>query len=197
MILERKTKIAYIIPSLDAGGAERFVLDLIHNLDKTKFVVSLVLFSHGGFFLEEAKQMGIEVVVLEKKRKLDILNFVKLYKTIKRIRPDIVHTELGGDIYGRLVAKMLGVKVIVSTEQNVDRNEKGMMKCLKKWTNSLGDMVVAISLAVKDDLRRRYESKENKMRVIYNGIRTEKFLVEEKRNDDLVEQIAKLATKKD
>ncbi|MFA4942866.1 MAG: glycosyltransferase [Patescibacteria group bacterium] len=173
----QKMKIAYIVPALDAGGAERFILDLIKNLDRDSFIPTLILFSHGGFFLEEAQSLGIEIIVLKKNFLFDPINFVKLCWAVRKINPDIVHTQLGGDFYGRLAAKILGVSVIVSTEQNVQRDESWLMKNLKRWTASFANMIIAISEAVKIDVVKRYHLPENKVTLIHNGLEIEKFLV--------------------
>ncbi len=174
-------KIAYIIPALDAGGAERFILDLIHNLDTKRFAPTLVLFSHGGFFVEEARRLGIEVITINKRFKFDPLNFFKLYRTIKKLAPSIVHTQLGGDVYGRLVAHLLKVPVIISTEQNVQVGESKPIQFLKTWTAKFADQIVAISSAVKKDTIARYSVPENKIALIYNGLEVERFLIETRR----------------
>ncbi len=178
---KKKIKIVYIIPALDAGGAERFILDLIHRLDHDLFAPALVLFSHGGFFVEEAQRLGIETIILKKRFKFDPINLFKLYKTVEKLRPDIVHTQLGGDIYGRFVAHKLKVPVIVSTEQNVQTGESAVIRNLKKWTARFAHRIVAISEAVKADTIKRYGVPKEKVEIIYNGLEINKFLIQSRR----------------
>jgi len=173
--MAEKIKITYVIPSLEAGGAERFILDLIKNLDKAKFSPSLILFDHAGFFWEEALALEIPVYALKKRWRLDPFNFLALLFKMKKLRPDIVHTQLGGDVYGRLAARMLKVKGIISTEQNVNLQEGGSYNFLKSWTGHFAKYIVAISEAVKKDLIKRYQVPEEKVRVIYNGLELSKF----------------------
>lgn len=172
-----KTKIAYIVPTLDAGGAERFILDLIKHLDLSLFAPTLILFNHGGFFMAEAVRAKIDLVVLTKRGKFDPFNFWQLYRAVQKIKPAIVHTQLGGDIYGRLVARLLAVPVIVSTEQNVQRSESVWMRNLKRWTARFATKIVAISQAVKTDMMARYRIPENQTEIIHNGLEIDKFLV--------------------
>jgi len=170
-----KTKITYVIPSLDAGGAERFILDLIKNLDQSRFSPSLILFDHGGFFLEEAMSLEIPIYTLKKRWRFDPFNFISLLIKLKKLRPDIVHTQLGGDVYGRLAAKLLGVKGIISTEQNVNPQEGSVYNLCKTVTARFAKYVVAISRAVKQDLIDRYQLPEEKIKIIYNGLEINKF----------------------
>lgn len=174
---KNKIRITYIMPSAAAGGAERFLLDLISNLDLEKFVPSLILFDHGGFFLKDFAALGMPVVVLQKKYKFDLGNFCKLRQALKKLKPDIVHTQLGGDVYGRLVARCLGVKKIISTEQNVQVHEDWLANKLKTWTAKFANKIVAISEAVKVDSLKRYQLPPEKLIVIPNGVDVQKFFI--------------------
>ena len=176
MLPINKIKILYIIPTLDLGGAERFMVDLILNLDREKYEPTLILFKRGGIWLEELNLAGISALVLQKKFKIDLINFFNILKSIKMIKPTIVHTELGGDLYGRLAAKILKVPFIISTEQNLNPNENIIHNFLKMITNRFADIIIAISQAVKDDLISRYHVPETKIKIIPNGVDLSKFL---------------------
>jgi len=171
-----KIKIVYVIPTLDSGGAERFFVDLILNLDLDKFAPTFLLFKSGGLWLKELEEANIPIILLSKKYKIDLINFLKLFSNLKKIRPEIVHTQLGGDFYGRIAAKILKVPVIISTEQNLNPEEKFWPNLFKKFTSCLADSIIAISSAVKNDLVSRYNIKPDKIKIIPNGVNIKKFL---------------------
>lgn len=171
----KKIKILYILPSLSSGGAERLVLDLLNNFSLDKFSVELLLFKSRGFFYDEARARGLKVTVLNKKFKLDIINFFGIYRSIKKISPDIVHTHLGADVYGSLAAKLAGVRFIVSTEHNVLKNNSKLNNFFKKMFSCFFVKVIAVSTTVKNDLITKLKMKENKVLLIHNGVDTEKF----------------------
>jgi len=170
-----KIKILYIAPSLDAGGAERFLIDLMTNLNRSEFDFSLLLFAHAGFFFDELSAQGVEIKVLHKRWKFDPINFYLMYRTVQKNRPDIVHTQLGGDIYGRLLAKILGIKVIVSTEVDINREESFFLRQLKTWTAKFAAKIVAVSDAVRRDVIQRYHVAADRVQIIYNGLDVQKF----------------------
>jgi len=172
-------KIVYIMPTLDRGGAERFLTDLILNLDRQIYDPVLILFKRGGDWTAELTAANIPVIILQKKRSWDVKNFRQLFLALKKIRPQIVHTQLGGDLYGRLAAKLLGVPIIISTEQNVNPDEKPLRRRLKIMTSRYADKIVAISAAVKNDLIKRYQTPLDKITVIHNGLEIDRFLVDE------------------
>jgi glycosyltransferase involved in cell wall biosynthesis len=187
--MKKKIKTLYIIPSLASGGAERFILDLIYNLDKEKFDVSLLLFNGKGFFYSEAVERGLKVKVYRKLCRLDFVNFFRIYSYVKKEKPDIVHTQLGGDIYGKIAARLAGVKKIVSTEQNVLNNDSRLVFSLKKFTSKFSDRIVAISTEVRKDIIERYGLSEDKVELIFNGIDLNKFsfnLKKEGKKDKIV-----------
>jgi glycosyltransferase involved in cell wall biosynthesis len=172
---EQKIKVCHILPTLNRGGAERVVADLILNLDRERFAPSLILFQSGGAWLAEITAENIPVTILKKRGKFDPLNFWQIYRALKKIRPQIVHTHLGGDLYGRLAAKFLGVPVIISTEHNINTDERRIQNILKKISNRTASRIVAVSEAVKKDLTSRYDFPMEKVSVIMNGLDIEKF----------------------
>ena len=172
--MKKIVKVLYILPSLEQGGAERFTLDLLVNLDREKFSSRLLLFKRGGAWINEAKQEGVPVAVLNKKRGFDLVNFYQIYKFIRDWKPDIVHTQLGGDIYGRLAAYLAGVKTIVSTEQNVNADEPWYINILKRLASRCGK-TVAITKAVRDDAAKRYGLKNEDIALIPNGVNVDKY----------------------
>ncbi len=178
--MPRKIRIAYILPTLDKGGAERFTVDLILNLDRQVYSPILILFKRGGEWAAELAAENIPVIVLKKKSFLDPNNFCQLLSVLKDFRPDIVHTQLGGDWYGRLAAKRLGVPAIISTEQNINIDESWLQNILKRLTNPFADRIIAISQVVKQDIVKRYGAKPEKITVIPNGLPTRNFLAFQK-----------------
>ena len=88
-------KILQVIPNLESGGAERFVVDLANEMTKTN-EVTLALFypikQNSGFYSEV--NSNVKFIALNKKRGFDFTMLFKLYKLIKQEKPDIVHTHI-------------------------------------------------------------------------------------------------------
>lgn len=170
-----KIRITYILPTLDFGGAERFFVDLIKNLDLKKFEPSLLLYKRGGPWQKELDDLGIEVRLLNKKRVFDLFNFFKICSQLRKLKPQIVHTQLGADIYGVLAARLVGVKKVVSTEVNINSKETTLYNLVKRFSLKFVNRVIAVSKAVKKDASVRYGVKTKKLELIYNGIVVDNF----------------------
>ncbi|MFZ4632501.1 MAG: glycosyltransferase [Patescibacteria group bacterium] len=169
----KKIKILHILPNLSHGGAERVCFNILNNLNLDKFSPSLLLFKEnnsGNEFKSILKSKGIEIISLEKKGLIDLKNFFQIINEIKKIQPDIIHTHLGGDIYGRFAAKICKTPVIVSTEHNLNYSERTSAAYLKTFSAKYANKIFAVSEAVKKDAIKRYNLNPEKIETIYNGI---------------------------
>jgi glycosyltransferase involved in cell wall biosynthesis len=88
-------KILYLLPQQNVGGAETQMINLIENIDKTKFKVYLGII-YGGKELKEdlEKIKNITLISFNKINKLDITIFFKIAAFIKKEKIDIVQTFL-------------------------------------------------------------------------------------------------------
>jgi len=176
--MAEKIKLMHIIPNLRCGGAERVCFDLLINISRDKYDLSLILFKdteEGNNFKEQLINKGVEIISLKKRYLIDLNNFYQIYKAIKKIKPAILHTHLGGDIYGRLAGFLSRVPIIVSTEHNLNISERKSATFLKKLTAPWAKQIFPVSEAVKNDAIKRYNLKANKLTVIYNGIDLNNF----------------------
>ena len=92
----KKKRILYVIGTLNVGGTEKHLLNLINNLDRDLFNIDLFILSESGTLRNKVKEY---VRVHEPNRILNskIQVFICLYKltfAIKRIKPDIIHCFL-------------------------------------------------------------------------------------------------------
>ncbi len=176
--MPKSIKILHILPSLVRAGAERVVYDLSFGLENDKFHSGILLFKDNGAGQDwrlELNNKGVEIFALRKRYLFDPINFWQIYRQIKKFSPDIVHTHLGGDIYGRLAARLAKVPVIISTEHNLNVSEKKVATYLKRVTARFAEKFFAVSEAVKDDAILRYHLPLEKVEVIYNGIDLNRF----------------------
>lgn len=51
-----KKKLLFVIPGLNAGGAEKSLVNLLNSIDENNFSVDLFMFSHQGLFIEQVPE---------------------------------------------------------------------------------------------------------------------------------------------
>jgi len=165
-----KENILYIIWSLSQGGAERVVINLAKGLDRTRFNPMVCCLNEKGEFANELEDIGIPVIPLHKKGKLDIVVINRLIAVIKQYQIDIVHTHLfGSNLWGRIAAILARVPVIIATEHNVDVQKTRFHLTIDRWLSRRTDKIIAVSNKVKEFYVGKGISAD-KIEVIYNGI---------------------------
>ena len=176
MLPVKKIKVIHIITSLNFGGAERMLLDLVRGFSPDFFDVKVATVVRGGALVDDFRNAGIPTHVFEKKGKIGLGVIWKLWRFLRREKPDIVHTHLfGGDTWGRIAAILARVPVIISTEHNTNFDEGWIKRKIKKFLSLFTKKIVAVSAAVKNYSVSCDKIKEKKIVVIANGINLDKF----------------------
>ena len=167
----KRVNVLYVIWSLGLGGAEQVVINLVKNLDKTKFNPMVCCLNDKGKFSDELEREGIKVIALNKRGKIDISIIPKLISVMKKNRIDVVNTHLwGANFWGRIAAKMAAVKVIIATEHNEDVWKTKAHYLLDRLLNRWTDKVIAVSNSVKEFYVNTAGLKADRIKVIHNGV---------------------------
>lgn len=195
----KRIKILHLIPTLDKGGAERLLIDLVKTMDKERFEVEVVCLETLGKWGFELKKAKINASSLGKRRKGSIYIFWKLYRLLKNKRPDILHTHLfGADLYGLLAGRIAQVPNIISTEHNLNYGESWVRRAIKKKLLPKMDKGIAVSEAVKNYLKKEGIPVDN-IEVIHNGIDLSRFKSREEKggsNGFIIGSIGRLSEQK-
>ncbi|MBW9203923.1 glycosyltransferase [Bacteroidales bacterium SW292] len=131
-------RIVEIIPQLGSGGGERFTVDLCNELSKQHEVILIVFYPLEvfGFFANDLAQQ-IKIVSMDKKKGMDILLPLRLYRTITRFNPDIVHTHLRSITYTLLTAlcKQKNIVFFHTVHNTADKEAGGWVnRCIRRFS---------------------------------------------------------------
>ena len=153
-------KVVHVVPGLGGGGAERMAFDLMRTLDRERFeagVISLRDPPFGTNLEEILAQNGIPVWHLGKRRGFDPRTFVRLVRTLERIRPDVVHTHTYALRYALPYALRRRAPVMIHTVHNLAEREIDWSgRLMYRMAFKLGVLPVAIADEVADSFRLFY-----------------------------------------
>lgn len=185
-------RIAFLIRSLEIGGAERQLVTLIKELDRTQFDVSVICFYPGDFLQDELIEAGIPVLVMEKSGRWDLLKFfLRLLKTVRRLEPQILHGYLEVPNMLALMLKpflphtrvVMGVRSSVLNVRNYGRLYQ-MVTLIEERLAPFADLVIANSKAGQRTCISRGFPAE-RIIVIPNGIHTGYFEPDRSQGEEL------------
>ena len=75
----------FVVRSLDRGGAERQILELLSGIDKSRFAVALVTLYDGGALVGEAESIeGLRLHSFGKQARWDPAAVAKLCNLVRR-----------------------------------------------------------------------------------------------------------------
>lgn len=183
-------KILFLYTQLGVGGAQKVIIDLINNLEKEKFKITLAC--DGGSRLSNLNSnINIEHINFLDKSPKGIINSIsKLYKIVKEDKIEIIHSH---HRYTTALANLVfmfdkNIKVI-HTEHNVFPD--------KNFINLRGKNIIAVSNVVRENLIKN-RVKEKNIKLIHNGIKVKKESTYKKNNDNIIRigVIARLSKQK-
>lgn len=178
----REARALHIITGLGVGGAEQQLRLLLRHMPMPCDVLTL---TNPGPVAEGLRADGVRVVHLGMTGNRDLGALPRLAKFIRRGRYDLVHTHLyRACVYGRLAARLAGVRATVATEHSLGAGEiegralSGGVRALYLASERLG----AATVAVSDTVAARLEGwgvPAARVHVVPNGIEAVRFRFDE------------------
>jgi len=193
-VTSEKIRVVFLIRSLEAGGAERQLVELVRNLDHATFGISVFTFYPGGVLESDLENLpGVRLRSARKAGRWDLVGFlVRSWRLMRIAKPHIVHGYMSGaNEIAWLLGRAIGARVVWGIRaSNMDlRRYDWMTRFLftcGAWLSRRADLVIANSRAGKRHHLQHGYAKANFM-VIENGIDTVTYC----RNIDSRERLRK------
>ncbi len=176
-------RVLHVIESLGRGGAERSLVDRVARGDPGRLRHHVVALLSDDALVPELRAAGAAVDVLGGRGRRDLPSLTaRLAALIRRVRPDVVHTQLvSADIAGRAAALLGGGVPVVSTLQNMPYDPRAhevpagwrgsLIKhadaALGRWTRT---RYLAVSEAVRASYRTALGIPAERIEVVYNAV---------------------------
>lgn len=167
-------KVLHLISGGDTGGAKTHIINLLTELDKI-MDVKIICFVKGDFFYD-LKAKGINIEVLEQKKRYDMSIISQLKKEVKKNNYDIIHCHGARANFIAMFLKKKVKKPVITTihsDYKLDFKDNPYKKIVYTAINTIAlkkmDYYIAISTNFKQMLENRgFDS--NSIFTIYNGI---------------------------
>ncbi len=168
---KRMIKIGFVIWSLGLGGAEQVVIRLATGLVRRGHEVTVFTLNDPGVFADKMTLLGIPVISVEKRGKVDFAVLRKLAGEFRSRKIEVVHTHLwGANFWGRIAARMAGVPVVIAHEHGMQPWRKGLHFFLDRILAPACDLVLFASREVMEGYRKKTGIPQSKCRFLPNGV---------------------------
>lgn len=176
-----KKKVVFFIPTLEAGGAEKNIVNILSGIDRGKYEVTLLVCKKRGQFL---KDIDRSILIFELGSLHSVVVFFKVISFFKKQKPDLFISNLS-----RFNAINLLARVVSSSKSKiivVEHTQVSLLPLtarsffhriaayfifpgLAKFLYKTADCVIAVSGGVAKDLETMLHSNIT-LQVVYNPV---------------------------
>lgn len=168
-------RILHVITSLEIGGAQRLLADLLPLQSSSANVCLLVYERVGNDFEKAIEQAGIRIICLDEHIFHNPNVVFRMRKIFKDY--DVVHAHLFPTIYwASLAARGLKIKLVYTEHSTSNsRRSKWFFRSIERFMYSRYDKIISISQQTQDALTSWLAQHDKRFVVINNGVNTQKF----------------------
>ena len=176
----KKIKILHLLPKLEMGGIENQIKSWYKKNNNEVYKFCFLVFEESGGSYEYFKNKGEEIYLVKRKKKTISMKFlIRIYKSIKKINPEIIHLPSSPTfILILILSKIAKVKIrICHAHTNYYKIEEKkvfgvfLLSLFRKLVNLFSTKLVACSREAGDycfGKKKNYE-------LVLNGIKIQDF----------------------
>jgi len=168
--------VQHVVLSLQPGGLENGVVNVVNGLDRARFRSSLCCLQQAGEFAKRIHAPGAQFHEFGLDGGNDLKLPWRLAHLFRQTKPDIVHTRNPeAFFYGFLGAKLAGVPCIVHSEHGRTLPDKPHRMLVQRWMSKFTDGIFAVTEQLKEELVRHVRLPSQQVQVLYNGVDLDRF----------------------
>lgn len=167
-------KVAFLLGSLNRGGAETLVLDTLRKAENAPFEMILI-HRKSGSMQADFYETGVKCIRCRSKISKPFRCIIELRRILKTECVDVIHTQQRIDAFLAFFA-IIGTKTkIVDTFHGFDTGYGFGSRFIVKFSGRHSDALVFVSQYEANHYISRYAIPKEKTHVVYNGIDFSKF----------------------
>jgi sugar transferase (PEP-CTERM/EpsH1 system associated) len=171
--------VVHVIQHLIIGGLENGIVNLINRTPRERLRHAVVCLSHFSEFRERIRDSQVPVVALGKRGGIAPRSYVDLWRTLRALRPAIVHTRNLATVDCAPVSGAAGVPVHVHGEHGWDVHDlhgrRSRYLRYRRLMRPFVDRYVAVSKDIEHWLAGVVGVPADRIVQIYNGVDTQQF----------------------
>ncbi|MGN8199916.1 glycosyltransferase [Salinisphaera sp. RV14] len=174
----QRPRVVHVIDRLGVGGMESVALAVI-AATRDRYAHHIIGLRDRGELAARAEALGVTVDSIDKQPGKDPAAYLRLYRRLRALAPDIVHSYNIGAIDAAVPARLAGCRYIVHAEHGRDAADPNGSNARYRWLRRLLAPAISRFVPVSADLAgwlaRDVRIPRSKIVLIRNGIDTERF----------------------
>jgi len=171
--------IAHVIYRLDVGGLENGVINLINRIPPERYRHAVICLAGYSEFRGRIERSDVAVFNLDKPPGNSPLMHVKLWRLLRKLRPDIVHTRNLAALEAAFPAALAGARVRIHGEHgrdvdDLDGSNTGRQR-LRRLFKPFVHRYITVSRDLASYLQHKVDVPPSRITQIYNGVNTDVF----------------------
>jgi len=170
--------VAHVVFRFDYGGLENGVVNVINGMSDSPIEHVVIALSVATEFSKRLRD-GVAVHELRKRPGKDFGAYVRLYRLLRRLRPNVVHTRNIGTMDCAFVAFLARVPVRIHGEHGWDVNDPDgtnkKYRFMRRVLHRFVHRIVTVSRDLERWLVETVGIPAKKVRHICNGVDTDRF----------------------
>lgn len=176
---EQPRLVVHLIHQLDVGGLENGLINLIKHMPPERYRHAIVCLKDYSEFHAHIKTRGVEIISLNKREGKDFGHYLRMFRTLRALQPDLIHTRNLCGIEGQLVAALAGVKLRVHGEHGRDMfdlyGKRLKYQLLRRLLRPLIGHFIAVSADLEHWLIDSVGAQPERVSQIANGVDSIQF----------------------
>lgn len=177
---DHRLHICHVVLSLQPGGLENGVVNVINGLPAADFRSSVICLQEAGAFAKRIRSSDVEVIAMGLKPGNDLLMPLRVARKLRSLSPDIVHTRnIEAFFYGAVAAKLARVPRLVHSEHGRTFPESRLRASVQRLLLKGTDYAFAVSRKLRADIEAHIGVPTGVFDVVYNGVDLKRFARQE------------------
>jgi sugar transferase (PEP-CTERM/EpsH1 system associated) len=176
-----KPLIAHVLFCLGTGGLENGVVNLINTMPDEKYRHAVICMTDFTDFRNRIKKDGVQVYCLNKKPGNDFAVYFRLWKLLREIKPDILHTRNLSALEAQFSGLLAGIKHRVHGEHGRDIDDvdgtNPRYVLLRRLFQPAIQRYIPMSKDLETWLVKQIKVPTKKITQIYNGVDLNRFKI--------------------
>jgi sugar transferase (PEP-CTERM/EpsH1 system associated) len=179
---ERMRLVVHLVEALDGAHMENGLLNLIRHLPGERYRHAIVCMRDQGDYGAGLREQGVDIVNLHRRMEgglSGLWHYLRLYRVLRILQPDLIHTRNRSGLPAQLVAALAGVRLRVHAEHGRELARPGQAsfraRMLRRLLRPLIDHFIAVSSELEQWLVESVGAEPARVTQIASGVDSVQF----------------------